>query len=714
MKHSSIVIFYLIFNKKSSIIIIMKEKNVLLNSSMLPYEATPFNEIKEQNFIPALQFAIKQSESNINTICNNIEEANFQNTLLALSNGEKNLEKIATINSNLYSLHSNDSFKQMSQEISQMLSQYSSKVYTNPLLFKRVQTLYKKTKETCPSTSFSIEEKRIIEISYKSFVRKGALLNDQEKNRISQIDERKSLLALQFSQNSLNATNAFSLNVTDKSKLDGMPELALELAAEEAKKANQMGWTFTLQPSSLMPLLTYCKEREIRETLFKANSTKSLSGEFSNTDIINEMLALRDERANLLGYKNHAQFVLEERMAKSPEKVNQFLDDLYTYAFPAAQKEIETLKAFASEKDGITPADFQAWDQGYYSNLLKQERFDYDPETFRPYFKCENVIQGLFDITTKLYGITFRPISLPVYHPEVKVFEVLDNIDGKGELETIGLLYMDLFPRETKQGGAWMSSFKSQSINLATGKREVPHIVVAGNFTPSTPDKPALLSLSDANTLFHEMGHALHGLLSDVTYETLASPNVLWDFVELPSQIMENWLSEKEALDLFAAHYETGEKLPKELINKWIASKNFMSGLFNLRQLSLASLDMVYHTLNLDGKDSAQLDILQFEQSATEKFRLLPPTGGAISPTFGHLFAGGYSAGYYSYKWAELLDADAFEFFKSKGIFDQTTAKAFRKLLASGNTREPMELYEEFRGGSPDPKALLRRDGLIK
>lgn len=508
-----------------------------------------------------------------------------------------------------------------------------------------------------------------------------------------------------ISQNLLKSTNAFELHITDEKDLEGLPEGAKEAAAFAAKKKGKDGgWLFNLQIPSVLPIYKYAKNRKLREKMNRAYGARAYNDDFDNREILKKIAQLRQERAELLGYKTHAQYVLEERMAETPETVQEFLERVYSVAFPAAKKEIEEIKKLAKETDALE--DLQSWDSAYYSERLKKITYDYDEEELRPYFKVENVIDGLFKVARKLYNITFKELKdIPVYHTEVKVYEV-DDKDGSH----LGLLYMDLFPRETKRNGAWMTNFKTQG--LSHGKIRRPHVGIVANLTPSTDKKPSLLELSEVQTLFHEFGHALHGLLSDCTYQTLASPNVYWDFVELPSQIMENWTLEKEALDMFAVNYKTSEKMPDELIQKVKKAQNFNKGMANIRQLSFGFLDMAWHA----NDPRAIEDVAEFEDKVFEKTRLLPKVDGTNqSCSFGHIFAGGYSSGYYSYKWAEVLEADSFELFKEKGIFNQDIADSFRKnILAKGNTAHPMELYMKFRGREPDPDAMLKRDGLLK
>jgi len=503
----------------------------------------------------------------------------------------------------------------------------------------------------------------------------------------------------------LKATNAFELHITDEAELEGLPQNAKDAAAFTAKKKEKDGgWLFTLQIPSVMPVLKYASNRELRETISRAFRARAYKGEFDNREILKKIADLRQERAELLEYKTHAGYVLEERMAEKPKTVVDFLERIYSIAYPAAKDEVRELAKLAKELDNID--ELNSWDSSYYAEKLKKIKYDFDEEELRPYFKVENAVEGLFKVAEKLYNISFAEVkNIPVYNEDVKVYELKDK-DGSH----LGLLYVDLFPRETKRSGAWMTNFKTQGYE--NGKVRRPHVAIVANLTPSTDKNPSLLELNEVKTLFHEFGHALHGLLSDCTYKTLASPNVYWDFVELPSQIMENWVMEKQALDLFARHYKTGEKLPDELIQKVKDAENFNKGMANIRQLSFGFLDMAWHAHDPRKID----DVKAFEDKVNEKTRLYPKVdGGIISCSFAHIFAGGYSSGYYSYKWAEVLEVDSFQLFKENGIFNQEIADSFRKnILARGNTAHPMELYVKFCGREPDPDAMLKRDGLLK
>jgi len=677
-------------------------------------KAVPFDKIKTEHFLPAFEAAISEAQTVIDAIKNSKAKATFENTILAMDDAEEHLDYIASIYFNLLSAESDGEFKALAQKISPMLAEFGSKISTDPKIFARIKAVYDKEVAGKPEPKLpsdlsdkdyliKAERYRIIERTYTSFIRNGALLSDEDKAKLTAIDMELSTLSPKFSDNILNATNAFELHLTARKEVKGIPESALAAAAFLAKKKGKdKGWLFNLQPSSMIPVLTYCKDREIRKTLQKAYASRAFKGKFDNRELIKKILELRYKRAKLLGFKNHAEYVLKERMAGSPKAVLSFLDKIYKVAYPAAKKEVAETKAFALKTDKLDK--MMPWDFGYYSNKLKEKLFDYDPEALRPWFKVENVVEGLFKVAKKIYGIDLKRVKdVPVYHKDVQTWEVHDH--GK----YMGLLYLDLFPRETKRGGAWMTTFQGQGL-FSDGQRR-PHVSIVGSLTPSTDDQPSLLRLDEARTIFHEFGHALHALLSDCHYRGVSGARVLWDFVELPSQIMENWLMEKEALNLFAKHYQTGEPLPEELLNKVIAAKNFQAGVANINQLRYASMDMQWHSSN-PGKIE---DVSAFEKEAIAPYKLLPAVAGTcISTAFAHIFAGGYSAGYYSYKWAEALEADAWSAFTEHGIFDPATAKSFREnILARGNSFHPMQLFTAFRGRKPDPDALLKRDGLI-
>jgi len=676
------------------------ENNPIVQTSKYKHGAVPFDAIKLEHFIPALDYAIEKANETFVAIKNNSDKPTFENTILAMEHGTELMGHVAQIYFNLRGAESNNEFKELAQEISPKLSAFGNKVHLDQILFNRIKVLY----ENRNTDTLSNEQKRLIEEQYSDFIQNGALLNDEDKEKVRNIDEQLSKLSPQFSQNTLNATNDFTYHTEDESELSGLPNMAKAQAAETAKsKGENTGWTFTLQAPSLFPVMQYADNRNLRETMIKATTKKAFGGKYDNQNIIKEMLALKYEKSQILGFKDHAEKILKKRMAANTETVMEFLNKLYSAYYPAAKKELEEIQKLAKE-DGIET--MQGWDLPYYQEKLKQQKFDFDQEALRPYFKAENVIDGIFKVAELMYGLEFQETTeVPVYHEGVRVFEVFDE-----DKSFLALFYVDLHPRETKGGGAWMTCWRSQGLTKA-GKNERPLVSIVANLTPSTEETPSLLTFDEVNTIFHEFGHALHGMLSNVTYRSLSSPDVYWDFVELPSQIMENWLAEKETLQLFAKHYKTNEDIPEELIKKIKTSQSFHAGLAGLRQISLGFLDMAWYTR--DPKDIH--DIAAFEDKALEKTRLLPKVEGAnISCSFGHIFAGGYSAGYYSYKWAEALDADAFEHFKEKGIFNKEVATSFRKnILEKGNTEPPMDIYVHFRGKKPDPDALLRRDNLL-
>lgn len=680
--------------------------NPLLENSTLPFGAFPFDRLKKEHFIPALDEAIREARAKIEVIRSNPEAPSFENTILALETFSERVQKISAIFFNLFSAHSDPEMQAMAREISPKLAAFNSDNLLDPVLFKRVKAVYDARNEL----KLSGEEFRLTEKTYKSFVRNGGLLDDEAKARLREIDQELAKLGPEFSDNVLKATNAFKLVLSKKEELEGLPESVIESAAAAAKEAGLEGkWLFTLHMPSYFPFMTYSARRDLREKMWRAYSSRAFRGEQSNESLIKRIAELRYQRARLLGYETYAHFVLEERMAESPEKVMSFLKRLLEKARPAALKDLEAVRELKKELTGDD--SLMPWDYLYYAEKLKMRLYEFDDEKLRPYFKLENVIQGVFEHARRLYGLKFKEVhGIPVYHPDVRTYEVTDEETGR----YIGLLYADFFPRESKRSGAWMTIFQEQG--LQNGKIERPHVSIVCNFTKPTESRPSLLTFEEVTTLFHEFGHALHGLLSDCKYVSLSGTNVYWDFVELPSQIMENWVYEKEALDLFAVHYETGEKIPKELTDKIRATAQFQAGYQTVRQLQFGLLDMAWHYRVLDEKGLAEIqDIVAFENEATRETALYPYIEGSnISCAFAHIFAGGYSAGYYSYKWAEVLDADAFEYFKEKGLFNRDVARAFRdSILARGGTRHPMELYKEFRGREPDPDALLRRSGLI-
>lgn len=674
-------------------------QNPLLQSPKAPHGAFPFDQIKPEHFLPALKSAIGKARSDLEAYKKD-SRTDFQHVIVGKADITEQVDAIAGIFFNLHSAECTDELEKISPEMSEILTNFGNDISLDPQIFSKVKACY----EMRFDQNLSKEELMIIERTYKSFVRNGALLADSEKERIRLLDEKMAKLTLSFSQNVLKATNDYLLEITSEADLEGLPEGVIEAAAELAEKKGRPGsWCFSLEAPSMLPFMTYSKRRDLRKKLLTASASKTFNTKYDNQVILKEILELRTERAKLLGYNTHADYVLEERMAMSPKKVMDFLEELLEKAKPHAVRDIEKLKSLAREVDGIS--DFQSYDTAYYSEILKKRELDMDDEMLRPYFRLENVVNGIFDVAQRLYGLSFKEVfNIPKYHEDVRTFEVYDE----DTQNFVGLFYTDFFPRATKRGGAWMSGIKEQG--LYHGKIERPHIMIVCNFTKPTKTKPSLLTLDEVLTLYHEFGHALHGLLSNVKYRELSGTNVYWDFVELPSQIMENWVLEKECLDLWAVHYETGEKIPHQLVQKIKASGKFLEGMATIRQLTFAFLDMAYHT----AKPEEIKDIAEFEEEAIKKTVLLEKIPGtSISTSFSHIFAGGYSAGYYSYKWAEVLDADAFEFFQNSGIFNRDVAKKFREfILEKGGTEHPMELYKKFRGQEPDVGALLRRAGL--
>lgn len=675
--------------------------NVLLKKFTTPFETVPFNEIKPEDFLPAVKEAIATAKERIAAIKANTAPETFENVMEALEAASPEVDLISGIFFNLHSAETNDQIQEIAKEFSPLLTDFGNDISLDADLFKKI----KKVWDHKDSFNLTAEQKMLLEKSYKSFVRNGALLNDAQKERMREISSKLSTLGLQFGDHILKETNDYVMLIDNKEDLKGLPEDVAEAAATTAKEKGHEGkWAFTLQYPSVIPFLTHASNRELRKKLWLANSTKGFKdGETDNKEIIKEIASLRHQKANLLGYESHAHFVLEERMASNPKTVFEFIENIVNHATPAAIKETEELRAYAKKLDGIE--DLQKWDTGYYAEKLKNEKFQVNDEMLRPYFKLENVIDGVFQVAKNLYGLTFQQrFDIPVYHEDVKTYDVLDE-NGKH----VSVFYADFHPRAGKRGGAWMTSFRGQKVDQGVQVR--PHVAIVCNFTKPTATKPSLLGFDEVTTLFHEFGHALHGMLADTKYESLSGTNVFWDFVELPSQILENWAYEKECLDLFAEHFETKEKIPAELIKKIKDSSSFLEGRATLRQLSFATVDMAWHS----GNPASITDIEAFESNSMGKMDFLPPVKGtSISTAFSHIFAGGYSAGYYSYKWAEVLDADAFEFFKEKGIFNREVAKKFRdNVLSKGGSQHPMDLYVAFRGQKPNPDALLRRAGLL-
>ncbi|MBW7857572.1 MAG: M3 family metallopeptidase [Leptonema sp. (in: Bacteria)] len=670
-----------------------------LIDSLLPF--IPFDKISASDFLPALTHYRKIADDRLQKIRENQDQPNFDNTILAIETAAEELSEVTSAYYVLFSAEATPEIQKIAGEVASFLADFSSDLFLDPILFDRVKQVFD-NQENPAYLVDNLEKKRLLELTYRNYKRNGALLSEEKKEELRSLDNELSKLAPIFSEYVLKATNAFSLHITDEAQVKGLPESLLAQASERASQlSKKSGWVFTLQYPDYMPFMTYCSDRSLREKMYRAFRSRGLAEDTDNRPIIKELLSLKYRRANLLGYKTHADYVLEERMAGDRQTVIDFLDDLLSPVLPAAKKELTELTEFAASKGC---ADLQPWDLRFYSEQLKKEKYDFDQESLRVYFPLEKVISGLFDVAQRLYGIRLEERNnIPVYHSEVRVFEVVDQSGS------VGYFYMDLFPRETKKSGAWMTAIREQG--LFQGKVGRPHVGIVCNFTKPTKSHPSLLTLDEVRTLFHEFGHSLHGLLSSVTYRSLAGTNVYWDFVELPSQIMENWPKERQVLDLFARHFETNQPIPTDLLDRLKKAETFQAGIAFLTQLNYANLDMAYYT-----KDPADIiDIEQFEEEATKPTTLLKdPVGTCISTGFSHIFAGGYSAGYYSYKWAEVLEADAFDLFRDKGVFDQETAASFRQnILERGNTEHPMQLFKRFRGRAPDAKALLRRDGLL-
>jgi len=676
--------------------------NILNKPFDTQFHTAPFSKIKNEHFLPAFKKAIEKAKKEIEDITNNPETPSFKNTVEALDFSGEELDRISSIFFNLNSAETNDEIQKIAQEVSPLLSEFSNDITLNEKLFKRIKTVY----QAQNSLNLTTEQKTLLDKKYKSFSRNGANLPEDKKQQLRDIDKELSKLKLKFSENVLAETNKFEMLLTKEEEVAGLPEGAKEAAQQLAESKGKKGWLITLHYPSYIPFMTYANNRELRKKLAIASGAKAFHNDaLDNQENVLKIVKLRHERANLLGYKTHAHFVLEERMAKTPEKVETFLNELLEKAKPAALKEFTELESFAKELDGID--QLQKWDGAYYAEKLKQKRFDLDDEKLKPYFKLENVIQGVFTISERLYGLHFEEIStIDKYHQDVLTYKVTND---KGDL--VSIFYADFFPRPGKRNGAWMTSYKPQYVK--NGENSRPHISIVCNFTKPTKSKPSLLTFNEVTTLFHEFGHALHGMLANTTYPSLSGTSVFWDFVELPSQVLENWCYEKEALELFATHYETGEVIPMDLIEKIKASSTFHEGMQTLRQLSFGLLDMSWH-----GVESPETikSVKEHELKAFENTKLYPDVAeNCMSTSFSHIFQGGYSSGYYSYKWAEVLDADAFEFFKEKGIFNKDVATKFKEhVLSQGGTEDPMILYKRFRGHEPQPDALLKRAGLIE
>ena len=676
--------------------------NPLLTEWNTPYGVPPFNLIKTEHYLPAYNEAMKMHNAEIEAIVNSKEEPDFNNTIAALDYSGELLMRVDNVFENVNEANTNPEMQKIAKEVAPLLSAHYDNIWLNDKLFARVKAV----NDIKEALNLTTEQQMLLKKVYDNFVRGGANLPEDQKAEFRKINEQLSLLSINFGENLLAETNDFTLVIEDEKDLSGLPESVKATAAETAKEQGLEGkWVFTLQKPSLIPFITYAENRENREYLFKGYIERgNNNNEHDNKAIVNEIVNLRLRRANMLGYDTHADYVLDNNMAKTPDKVYGLIESLMDAGLVVAKQEVKDLQALI-DKEGEN-FKLEPWDWWYYTEKLKKEKYAFDDETLRPYFVLENVQKGLFTVANKLYGLQLTErTDLPVYHPDVKVYEVKEA-DGS----VIGILYMDFFPRESKRGGAWMTSFRKQY--KKDGENVIPVIQTVFNFTKPTGDKPSLLSFDEASTMFHEFGHALHGLLSNCTYISLSGTAVPRDFVELPSQIMENWAAEPEVLKMYALNYKTGEPIPDELIEKMKNAGHFNQGFITVEFMSAALLDMDWHTIT----EQKNYDVTEFENASLEKMHMIPEIVVRYRSTyFAHIFSGGYSSGYYSYAWAEVLDADAFEAFKENGIFDQATARAFREnILSMGGTDDPMKLYVQFRGREPKTEAMLKRKGLLK
>ena len=675
-------------------------QNPLLATYHTPYHTAPFHLIKTEHYEPAILKGMEMHNEEIEAIINNPEQPTFHNTIVALERSGATLDRAATIFGNLLSAETSDELQAIAQRVMPQLSEHSNNISLNEKLFARIKAVY----DSAENTQLNQEDRMLLDKTYDGFIRNGANLPEADKERFRQISSELSVLTLQFSQNNLNETNSYELPLTLE-QLDGIPESVIEAYAQTAKEKDKEGYVVTLHAPSLVPFLKYSRNRELRKQLYMAYNTQCIKdNENNNTEIVKKLVNLRLERAQLLGFQTAADYVLTKRMAENSLNVYQLLNQLLEAYTPTAHKEVAEVVALAKE---LEDEDFELmpWDWAYYSEKLKEKRFNLNEEELRPYFELGKVIEGVFGLATRLYGITFKKNGeIPVYHPDVETYEVYDE-----DQELLAILYTDFHPRTSKRSGAWMTSFKEQWKDENGNSR--PHVSITMNFTKPSANKPALLTFSEVNTFLHEFGHALHGMFANTTYQSLSGTNVYWDFVELPSQIMENFAIEKEFLNTFAKHYQTNEPIPAEMIQRIVNASNFNVAYACLRQLSFGLLDMAWYTRT----EPFEGDVRTYEKEAWAKTQLLPNVPEAcMTVQFSHIMAGGYSAGYYSYKWAEVLDADAFSLFKEKGIFNKEVANSFRKhVLSKGGTEHPMTLYKRFRGQSPNIQALLKRNGIV-
>ncbi len=688
--------------------------NPLLTDSTLPYGAPQFDKIKTEHYLPAFEQAITEAKAEIDAIVNNPDAPTFENTIAALDEAGGRLNDAAGIFYNLMEADTNDQMQDIAEKVSPMMTEYSMYVSLNEPLFARVKAVHESAEGLEP------DQARLLEKTWKSFVRSGANLGAEDKETYSKLSEQLSLLTLQYGKNVLAATNSFTLNLTDEADLEGLPDFVREAAVETAKSKEMEGWAFDLSAPSYGAFMKYSTRRDLRQKMWMAYNTRATEGENSNIELCRQIAESRLKIANILGYETYADYALEERMAKNPQTVNEFIQKLLEPSLPAAKAEVKELYEYA-RANGFEDSEIQPWDFGFWSEKLKDARYSINDEQLKPYFRLESCIDAAFGLAEKLYGLTFEERKdIPVYHPDVKVYDVKDA-DGVHK----ALFYADFFPRASKRGGAWMTEFRGQSIVNGVEKR--PFISLVTNFTKPTADKPSLLTHDELTTLLHEFGHSLHGILAEGRYSSLTGTNVSRDFVELPSQIMENWAFEPEFLDTFARHFETGEALPDTLINKIVEAKNYNAAYAQVRQLQFGILDMAWHTLKGDSesghfdrlsdlKTMQELGTIAFEKAALKSSNVIPSIPEAcISTSFSHIFSGGYSAGYYSYKWSEVLEADAFSLFKEKGIFSTEVSHSFRdNILSKGCSEDEDVLYRRFRGHDPEPEALLEKLGIVR
>lgn len=678
--------------------------NPLLLPFNTPHETIPFHLIKIEHFEPAILEGMQAEDNEIAAIVANSETPTFNNTILALEHSGKLLERTLTIFFNLMSAETNDAMDALAEKMMPLISEHENNIRLNAELFQRIKAVYNNRLEF----GLSDEESVLLDKVYDGFIRNGADLSEEKKNEFRKLSNDLSMLTLRFSQNNLKETNKFELYLEDEGQLEGLPESAVEAAVCAAReKGKDYGWLFTLHAPSYVPFMKYCKCRELRKRVYMAYNTQCThDDELNNFEIVKQLVNTRMELAHLLGYSNYAEYVLKKRMAENSSKVYALLEELIAAYKPVAIEEVEEVKQLAQKMEG---ADFELmpWDFSYYSEKLKNEKYQFDEEELRPYFELNAVIDGVFGLATRLYGLTFHEnTEIPVYHPDVKAYEVFDE-DGS----FLAVLYADFHPRAGKRSGAWMTSYKEQWIDN-DGMNSRPHVAVVMNFTKPTADKPALLTFSEVNTFLHEFGHALHGIFANSRFASLSGTNVYWDFVELPSQIMENFAIEGDFLNTFAKHYKTGEPIPESFIQRLVQASNFNVAYACMRQVSFGLLDMAWYTRT----ESFEGDVSQYERNAWKEALILPQVDETcMSVQFSHIMSGGYSAGYYSYKWAEVLDADAFSVFKEYGIFNKGVASSFRNnILSRGGTEHPMVLYKRFRGQEPTIDALLKRNGIIK